>query len=94
MTNDKLPLPKTTEAVTIYATSWCPYCQSLISGLTQRGVPFEAWDVETHADLSAWVESVNGGNRVVPTVLYSDGTHATNPAAAEVEIKHAELTSA
>ena len=33
MTNDKLPLPKTTEAVTIYATSWCPYCQSLISGL-------------------------------------------------------------
>lgn len=93
MSNDKMTLPKTTEAVTIYATSWCPYCQSLIGGLKKRGVPFEAWDVEKHADLAKWVESVNGGNRVVPTVLYSDGTHATNPAAAEVEIKHAELTA-
>ena len=54
--------------------------------------PVEAWDVEKHRDLAKWVESVNDGNRIVPTVLYSDGTHATNPAAAEVELKHGELT--
>ncbi len=93
MSNDKMPLPKTTEAVTIYATSWCPFCQSLIVGLKERGVPFEAWDVEKHEDLSSWVESVNDGNRIVPTVLYSDGTHATNPDVSAVEAKYAELTA-
>ena len=76
-----MTLPKTTETVTIYATSWCPFCQSLISGLKQ------------HEDLSSWVESVNDGNRIVPTVLYSDGTHATNPDVSAVEAKYSELTA-
>ncbi|MEJ5919172.1 MULTISPECIES: mycoredoxin [unclassified Corynebacterium] len=83
--------PKTTEHVTIYATSWCPFCQRLLANLDKSKTPFEAWDVEKHADLAAWVESVNDGNRIVPTVLYSDGTYATNPSAREVEAKYAEL---
>ena len=73
-----MTLPKTTEAVTIYATSWCPYCQSLISGLKKRGVPFEAWDVEKHRDLAKWVEPV------LP--------RGVARAAAEVGLKHGELT--
>ena len=42
-------------------------------------------------EAAAWVESVNGGNRVVPTVRYSDGTHATNPEASVVRAKLREL---
>ena len=49
--------------------------------------------MEKHEDLSSWVESVNDGNRIVPTVLYSDGTHATNPDVSAVEAKYAELTA-
>jgi mycoredoxin len=37
------------------------------------------------------VKSVNDGNRVVPTVKYSDGTHATNPPADDVRAKLKEL---
>ena len=37
------------------------------------------------------MESVNDGNRVVPTVHYSDGTTVTNPAASEVRAKLKEL---
>ena len=71
--------PQTTEHVTIYAAAWCPFCQNLIAGLKENGTP--------------WVESVNDGNRVVPTVLYSDGEHATNPSVEEVTAKYAELSS-
>jgi mycoredoxin len=39
-------------------------------------------EVEGTADL---VEQLNGGNRTVPTVLFPDGTAATNPSAAEVK---------
>lgn len=42
-------------------------------------------------EVNAWIESVNDGNRVVPTVLYSDGTFATNPEASAVRAKRREL---
>ncbi|MFP7366544.1 mycoredoxin [Corynebacterium callunae] len=71
--------------VTIYATDWCPYCAALLRGL--KGQEFDLIDVDRDEEAGEWVKSVNNGNRVVPTVLYSDGTHATNPPAAEVIAK-------
>lgn len=90
----EITTPETTEHVTIYATSWCPYCATLITELKNMDVPFEAWDVEKHDDLAAWVESVNDGNRVVPTVLYSDGSYATNPPYRQVARRYKELSEA
>ncbi|WKD58062.1 Mycoredoxin 1 [Corynebacterium capitovis DSM 44611] len=79
--------------MTIYATSWCPFCRSLLSALENTGLDYEVVDVEApgNDEAAAWVESVNGGNRVVPTVRYSDGTHATNPSLAQVMAKYEEL---
>ena len=85
--------PVSTDPLTLYTTQWCPYCTRLKKLLDEKEISYVEVDVEQDAEAAAFVESVNGGNRVVPTVLYSDGTHATNPAAAEVEIKHAELTA-
>lgn len=87
----EITTPETNQHVTIFATTWCPYCQNLLSSLSKAEVPFAGWDVEKHDDLAEWVKSVNGGNRVVPTVLYSDGTYETNPPAAVVEQKYLEL---
>lgn len=90
----EITTPPTSEHVTIFATTWCPYCQSLLTSLNKAEIPFQGWDVEKHEDLAEWVKSVNGGNRVVPTVLYSDGTYATNPPAAVVGDKYRELLAA
>ncbi|GAB3710068.1 mycoredoxin [Corynebacterium nasicanis] len=79
--------------VTIYATTWCPYCINLTKRLDRTETPYELIDVELDAEAAAWVESVNDGNRVVPTVRYSDGTHATNPEASAVRRKLEELSS-
>ena len=77
--------------VTIYATDWCPFCRKLRERLDRTETPYDLVDVEADPDAAAWVESVNGGNRVVPTVRYSDGTHATNPEASAVRAKLREL---
>ena len=37
------------------------------------------------------MESVNDGNRIIPTVLFSDGTTMTNPRATKVRDKLKEL---
>ena len=85
---------ETTSPVAVSATSWCPFCTRLLAVLRSADAPHEIVDVEApdNEDASAWVESVNNGNRVVPTVLYSDGTHATNPPAGDVLAKIAELS--
>ena len=75
--------------VTLYTTTWCPFCQRLTADLD--ATPYERIDVEEHPEAGEWVKSVNDGNRVVPTVKYSDGSHATNPPADDVRAKLAEL---
>jgi mycoredoxin len=47
--------------------------------------------VEEEPDSAEFVEQVNGGNRVVPTLLFSDGTALTNPSAIAVKEKLASL---
>ena len=86
--------PETTEHVTIFFADWCPFCAKLIKNLDRTETPHALVDVEAEGteDINAWIESVNDGNRIVPTVLYPDGTHATNPAASEVRAKYAELS--
>lgn len=65
--------------VDVYATSWCPFCHRLIASLTSMGIPFTVIDVEADQGAARFVEQVNGGNRVVPTVVFADGSTATNP---------------
>ncbi|MBP3948181.1 glutaredoxin domain-containing protein [Corynebacterium sp. Marseille-P3884] len=89
--------PETTSPVTVFAASWCPFCSRLIADLDRADLPegsVEIVDVDAPGteSISEWIESVNNGNRVVPTVLYSDGTHATNPPAADVLAKITELS--
>ncbi|WP_297851663.1 glutaredoxin domain-containing protein [uncultured Corynebacterium sp.] len=88
--------PETTAPVTVFAASWCPYCNALIADLKRAKLPegaVEIVDVEAPGvDVDEWIKSVNDGNRIVPTVLYSDGTHATNPPAADVLAKLADLS--
>ncbi|MCS4491594.1 mycoredoxin [Corynebacterium sp. ES2715-CONJ3] len=79
--------------ITIYATSWCPFCRRLLADLDHKNIPYTTVDVDADATAAAWVESVNSGNRVVPTVLYSDGSHATNPPAGQVARRYKELSA-
>ncbi|QGU06719.1 Mycoredoxin 1 [Corynebacterium occultum] len=81
------------DPVTIYMTDWCPFCKKLISNLDRTETPYTLINVDEDTEAATWVESVNEGNRVVPTVRYSDGTHATNPPAGDVRGKHAELSA-
>ena len=62
--------PETTEPLTLFTTTWCPFCTRLKKLLDEKAIGYTEVDVEADADAAAFVESVNGGNRVVPTALY------------------------
>lgn len=86
--------PGSADPLTLYTTTWCPFCIRLKKLLDEKEIGYVEIDVESDAGAAAFVESVNGGNRVVPTALYSDGTTATNPRASQVREKLEELARA
>lgn len=65
--------------LTIYSTVWCGYCTRLKRQLDREGVSYVDVDIEHDAEAAEFVETVNGGNRTVPTVVLADGTALTNP---------------
>jgi mycoredoxin len=83
----------TTVPLTIYTTSWCGYCYRLKKVLKSAGIPYDEVDIDGDASAADFVSSVNGGNRTVPTVKFADGSTLTNPGAAEVKAKLADLGS-
>lgn len=72
-------------ALTVYSTTWCGYCRRLKTQLDEAGIAYAEIDIEEDPKSADFVGSVNGGNHVVPTVLYADGTTATNPTLAAVK---------
>jgi mycoredoxin len=75
------------DTLTIYSTTWCGYCRRLKDQLKREGISYAEVDIEQTPDAAAFVESVNSGNQTVPTVVFPDGTAATNPSLAEVRLR-------
>jgi mycoredoxin len=71
--------------LTMYSTVWCGYCQRLKAQLDREGISYDEVDVEDDLESAEYVMSVNGGNRVVPTVVFADGQVRTNPGINEVK---------
>ena len=76
---------------TMYTTPWCGYCHRLKSQLDREGIAYEIVDIEQSPEAASIVESANGGNQTVPTLVYADGTAQTNPSVAQVKEKLAAL---
>jgi len=70
--------------VTMFSTPWCGYCRGLKGALDRDGIAYTEVNIERHPDGADYVMSVNGGNQTVPTIVFPDGTAATNPSLAEV----------
>ena len=84
MTTQTLPA---TGTVTMYSTTWCGYCRRLKTQMDSAGIGYTEIDIEDHPDAAALVASINGGNQTVPTVVFPDGTAATNPSLVDVKAR-------
>jgi mycoredoxin len=74
-------------SITMFSTTWCGYCNRLKKQLDAQGIGYTEVNIEEVEGTAELVEQLNGGNRTVPTVVFPDGSAATNPSAAQVKAK-------
>lgn len=75
------------EKFTMYSTSWCPFCQRLRQDLESQSISYNEVDVDDDSAAAELVKGLNNGNRVVPTLVFTDGSSMTNPSISEVLAK-------
>ena len=74
-------------SVLMFSTTWCGYCKNLKSQLDQAGVAYTEVNIEEVEGTAEIVAGVNGGNQTVPTLVFPDGSTATNPSLADVQAR-------
>lgn len=73
--------------ITMFTTDWCGYCKRLKKQLDTAGIGYTEVNIEQVDGTPELVMSLNNGNQTVPTILYPDGSAATNPSLSQVQAK-------
>ncbi len=68
-----------TDTITVIGANWCPDCRRAKAFLGEQRVAFDWIDLEQHPEATEIVEKINGGSRTIPTILFPDGSHLTEP---------------
>jgi thioredoxin reductase (NADPH) len=73
--------------ITVYGSSWCSDCKRAKRFLGDQQVEYKWVDVEQDADGRAFVEKVNDGKDIIPTILFEDGSVLVEPSNAQLAQK-------
>ena len=68
-----------TGEIVVYGANWCPDCRRAKEFLGSRRIEYRWVDLEQHPDQVAEVEGRNNGKRVIPTIVFPDGSFVTEP---------------
>lgn len=75
------------DAIKMYTTTWCPDCRRAKRFLTQHDFSFVEIDIEQDPAAARYVLGVNGGRRIIPTLVFEDGSVLVEPSNAELARK-------
>jgi thioredoxin reductase (NADPH) len=65
--------------MTVYSAPWCPHCKRVKKFLSAQKVRYTLVDIDTDPDAIGQLRRLQNGGQIIPTVVYSDGTHEVNP---------------
>lgn len=71
----------------IYSAPWCGYCIRLKSQLDREGISYVEVDVDQNPEALPKLDELNGGEWVIPTVEFADGSALVNPSVVAVAEK-------
>ncbi|MBI4732375.1 MAG: FAD-dependent oxidoreductase [Chloroflexi bacterium] len=75
------------DQITVYSTVWCPDCKRAKRFFADHRIQYTNIDIEQDPQGMAFVEKVNGGMRIIPTIVFPDGSILSEPSNAELAEK-------
>src|SRR5262245_478303 len=73
--------------LTVYGATWCSDCKRSKKFLGEQRVHYNWVDVEQDTDGLALVERANQGKRIIPMIVFDDGSMLVEPSNAELAAK-------
>ena len=73
--------------VIVYAADWCSDCWRTKRFLGEHKVVYEWVDIERDPEARAYVERVNNGKCIIPTIVFGDGSILVEPTNPELAAK-------
>lgn len=65
--------------IILYGTTWCGDTIRSRKFLDANNIPYVWVDINKDPEARRLVESINNGNRSVPTIIFPDGSTLTEP---------------
>jgi thioredoxin reductase (NADPH) len=73
--------------ITIYSTAWCPDCKRTKKFFGEHRIQYVNVDIEETSEGVAFVENLNKGQRIIPTIIFPDGEVFVEPSNAQLAEK-------
>jgi len=73
--------------ITMYGANWCGDCRRSERLFEELDVQINHIDVENDSSAAVKVIEINGGAQSIPVIVFSDGTHLTEPSDNELKAK-------
>lgn len=77
----------TPSVISVYSTNWCPDCKRAKKFLAEHRIQYVNIDIEAVAEGISFVESINNGMRIIPTIIFPDGEVLVEPSNAQLAQK-------
>jgi glutaredoxin len=65
--------------ITAYGAPWCPDCWQATQFLGEQRVPYNWVDLDKDPDGLKYVQEVNKGKQIIPTIVFEDGSFLVEP---------------
>ena len=73
--------------IRMFGAPWCPDCQRAKQFLAEQRIAYEWNDIDQDQRARAYVQQVNDGKQIIPTIVFDDGSILVEPSNAELAAK-------
>jgi len=73
--------------IIIYGADWCGDCRRAKKFLNTQNIPYTWIDTDDNPEAESFVKQKNNGNRVIPTIIFPDGSFLAEPSNEELAEK-------
>ncbi|MEN9562825.1 MAG: hypothetical protein RIR73_1069 [Chloroflexota bacterium] len=77
----------TTPIITFYGADWCGDCRRTKRFLDEQQISYHWVNTNENNEAEEFVKAKNNGNRVIPTIIFEDGSHLAEPSNSQLAEK-------